>query len=178
MNGPAIIQLGGQKEVFVVDLIALRHNKDLDDMLIPIFQNETTNIVGFGFSADLTQFSKYLPDMKFLSYVPKFIDIQDVYKDSYPDFKDKGGSSLATVCERLFDKKLCKKEQMSNWEKRPLRFSQEHYAALDAWVLVSVVKKFKQMVQSKNYIEDFAKVIGQNPNPDAGPARLVINQES
>lgn len=30
---------------------------------------------------------------------------------------------------------------MSNWEQRPLRFSQEHYAAMDAWILGQLVEK-------------------------------------
>jgi ribonuclease D len=30
---------------------------------------------------------------------------------------------------------------MSNWEMRPLRYSQEHYAAMDAWVLVQIMEK-------------------------------------
>lgn len=61
--------------------------------------------------------------MKFIERIPRFVDAQDFYKLVYPDFKDNGGSSLATVCEKVMEKKLCKKEQMSNWENRPLRYS-------------------------------------------------------
>jgi ribonuclease D len=48
---------------------------------------------------------------------------------------------LAKVCEKLFKLKLCKHEQMSNWERRPLRYSQEHYGALDAWILTRVINE-------------------------------------
>ena len=33
---------------------------------------------------------------------------------------------------------------MSNWEARPLRFSQEHYAAMDAWILVQMMDKMHE----------------------------------
>lgn len=59
-----------------------------------------------------------------------------------PDFKEKGGIGLAAVATNLFEgKKLCKAEQMSNWENRPLRYTQEHYAAMDAWILVEMVPR-------------------------------------
>jgi hypothetical protein len=48
--------------------------------------------------------------MKFLDFIPNFIEITDVYKEYFPDYKEKGGYSLAAVCERLLEKKLCKKE--------------------------------------------------------------------
>ena len=38
---------------------------------------------------------------------------------------------------------------MSDWEKRPLRQTQVHYAALDAVVLVGVAKKLEEIATSK-----------------------------
>lgn len=36
---------------------------------------------------------------------------------------------------------------MSNWERRPLRKSQAHYGALDAYILLDIIEKLKEKAQ-------------------------------
>ena len=48
---------------------------------------------------------------------------------------------MAKVVETILGKPLCKGEQMSNWELRPLRKSQTHYASLDAACLIPILNK-------------------------------------
>merc|ERR1711933_261577 len=45
---------------------------------------------------------------------------------------------LAALVKRSLGAQLCKEEQKSYWRRRPLRASQRHYAALDAFVLLQV----------------------------------------
>jgi ribonuclease D len=55
----------------------------------------------------------------------------------------KGSSRLEVkddLTEKILGQKICKYEQCSNWENRPLKKSQLHYAALDAIVCVSIFK--------------------------------------
>ena len=85
-------------------------------------------------------FERFYPKMKFYNNIPKFIDAQNFYQKI---FNDNQSTSLTNVCEHLLKKKLCKNERLSNWEKRPLRSSQKHYAALDAYCLQLVIQKLE-----------------------------------
>ena len=143
-KGIATFQIAGKDEAYIIDMIKLGKSNKLDKMLTSLFTQEKTVIVGFGFSADLAMFRKFCPTLKFVDSIPRFVDAQSFYKLVYPDYKDNGGMGLAAVCERVMEKKLCKKEQMSNWENRPLRYSQEHYGAMDAWVLGELMVKMLQ----------------------------------
>lgn len=43
-------------------------------MLAKVFANETSTIIGFGFSSDIEQFARKLPNLNFIKYVKNFID--------------------------------------------------------------------------------------------------------
>tara|TARA_B110000285_G_C14947444_1_gene525049 strand:- start:275 stop:493 length:219 start_codon:yes stop_codon:yes gene_type:complete len=58
---------------------------------------------------------------------------------------------LKNVCETLLNNKMCKAEQCSNWENRPLRQSQLHYAGLDAWILPQIALAFEPLMKEKGW---------------------------
>ena len=65
------------------------------------------------------------------------------------------------MAQTLFGHSICKYEQISNWERRPLRKSQTHYAALDAYVLLEALDKLVEKAKKENLtpIEHFIESI-------------------
>ena len=66
-------------------------------------------------------------------------------------------TNLKSLCELYLSTdgtksaQLCKFEQISNWETRPLRQSQMHYAALDAHVLIQIYSWLQVEVTKHSY---------------------------
>jgi hypothetical protein len=48
--------------------------------------------------------------MKFMEFIPNFIEIMDFYKKVYPDYADKGSAGIKSICDNILGKKLCKNE--------------------------------------------------------------------
>jgi ribonuclease D len=67
-----------------------------------------------------------------------FIDITQMFKALHPNEKY---SSLSFLCLKFLNRKLSKYEQRSNWNRRPLKKTQVHYAALDALACVLIYDK-------------------------------------
>ncbi len=90
-----------------------------------------------------------------LSNIPLFESNQALPKS---EEKATGLSELVRLC---FGKPLNKSEQISNWEKRPLRASQITYAALDAYCLIEVFEYIKSRLRDMNLIPDYHKFLGR-----------------
>jgi len=57
------MQMSGKNDAFLIDLIALKDSKKLDNLLCDIFSHKDSTIVGFGFENDLDQLVHNLPKM-------------------------------------------------------------------------------------------------------------------
>ena len=117
---PGLLQLGNDKAAYLIDLVALSNHKGLDDILTQVFTHENTLCIGFSFRSDLEMFAQFFPAMQFYKKFSKFVDVQEYYMKLYELDNQIG---LAKVALDLFKKEICKGEQMSNWERRPLRLS-------------------------------------------------------
>ena len=72
-----------------------------------------------------------------------------VYKSITYDKK----SSLSYLTEKLLQKRLSKFEQVNDWDSRPFRKTQSHYAALDAYVLLKLYEELIKQ-ETEEYDKD------------------------
>lgn len=98
--------------------------------------------------------------MNFIKFVHNFVDAQSYYGKV---FLVEQQSGLHKVALRIFGKSICKVEQMSNWERRPLRKSQQHYGALDAYILIPIVRLLQQKAQEDG-LPPFSKYVKRLDN--------------
>jgi ribonuclease D len=112
-----LLQISGQKEAFIIDLLSLNASDNLNKMLQKVFGNPKALILGFSFGSDKLQFKRALPKYNFLYKIKNFIDIQDLYDGM---FKNPQSTSLSNVSLNIFKRKLCKTDTFSDWEQRPL----------------------------------------------------------
>lgn len=127
-------------------MVALASNPLLDNILTDIFTHKETLCIGFSFKSDLDVFARHFPTMKFYKLFTNFIDAQTYYGKVCIASNQSG---LAKVTKHLLNLEMCKGEQMSNWERRPLRLSQQHYAALDAFCLIEIINILAKMAEEK-----------------------------
>ena len=133
----SIIQIACEDIVYLIDLIALNTNPELDEKLTSLMQSDAYK-VGVSFEGDILKLNSSYPHLSaFKNPIKNYIDLVRAHVKRFGN----NPRGLAGCCELVLKKSLCKYEQRSNWENRPLTESQTHYAALDAYIQIMILKK-------------------------------------
>jgi len=152
-QGTALLQLATKSKLIIIDSLKLWNHPKYNKLIQDLFSNPKILKVGHTLSADLEilrndQFS----DSELI--IRNHLDLPKAFKGLYPELKQ---SSLAYICEKITKKPMSKYEQISNWNKRPLRKSQIHYGAMDAFILLKIYDEMKQLLVETG--EDIEKYI-------------------
>lgn len=119
---------------WIFDCIDLLDSEKFKDFFIKLMQDKNIHKVGHTFNGDIRvfcyTFNCKLPGVNNLTNFEKFF----------------GRKSLGHITEIVLNKYLCKFEQISSWQKRPLRKSQIHYGILDSVISLYLYQnRFKYM---------------------------------
>ena len=134
----SIIQLSTDDEkcCIILDMLSLKY----DNNFYAIFKKYFTGKIFVGFSLDKSDLIVFPPELKQFFEDTNSCTIYDlciIYNQKYL----KKCSSLKVLTEELLGQKLCKYEQCSDWNLRPLSLTKLHYAALDALICIVLFKK-------------------------------------
>ncbi|XP_046961107.1 exonuclease mut-7 homolog [Vanessa cardui] len=161
----ALIQIASYDCIYLIDTLVLnnkqyssfwyRFNKSLLD-------NAEIIKLGFGLEQDLKEIKSSISGLSNIKVKGEgLLDLGLLWKRlinlglSLPSDSDSGGNSLSSLVQACFGLPLEKAEQCSNWELRPLRTTQLHYAALDAFVLLEIYYYLQKLcVEQKINFDD------------------------
>ena len=156
----ALLQIGDKENIYLIDMKALCNSQVLDELLTKVFTNENTDIIGMSFHNDLSGLAAAVPNLNFFKNITNLYDIQPIFSSLY---NKQASLGLTKIWDAVLGSKICKFEQMANWELRPLRKSQMHYGALDAYILVEIFEKMKAYAEeNKIDITDYKNLSGKS----------------
>lgn len=128
---PSILQLATANEVFLFQITAT----GLTPGLLEILAHPAIIKTGVAIARDVSELQAIQP------FTPGgFVELADVAKKA--GIKNLGLRGLTAI---LFDFRISKKEQVSNWARPTLTESQQIYAATDAWLGRNIYLKFKEL---------------------------------
>lgn len=146
-NPVATLQLSTRRKSFLLDLQTLCQDfrsmpststgveVEVERVLEKLFQSPRLALLGYGVLQDLGKLAASFQHMKCFSNYVAVIDLQAVASIVYSKSNRQNLSSLQKMTAVLFEKRLDKTQQCSDWTIRPLSPAQVQYALLDAAVL-------------------------------------------
>lgn len=96
-----------------------------------------------------------------------FFDLQDHMGEL--GIEDK---SLAKLFANIFNQRISKREQLSNWEADVLTQKQKDYAATDAWACVVLYEEYCRLKENQDFLLEIV------PEPEPEPVVTEVKEET
>ncbi|XP_068020215.1 exonuclease mut-7 homolog [Melanerpes formicivorus] len=167
-----------------------------------LYSDASITKLGYGMSGDLSSLAATCPALKDTEKQARgVVDLLTVDKQLQKSSRDwkKSGQEADVLCpeqsseqrglrqpekglsllvQHVLGKPLDKTEQLSNWEKRPLREEQILYAASDAYCLLEVYEKLCKDPESFGLSPDLTKSLVGKPSSKARAKKQLDEQEA
>ncbi|NXW08955.1 MUT7 Exonuclease, partial [Fregetta grallaria] len=186
----SLLQIALKDEVFLLDLPRLLEQAEKEKLPLFIqmlYSDAAITKLGYGMSGDLSSLAatwsalkdtdKQAQGVVDLLTVDKEVDVlspEESYKGRGFRQPEKG---LSLLVQHVLGKPLDKTEQLSNWEKRPLREEQILYAASDAYCLLEIYEKLCKDPASFGLSSDLTGSLVEKPSIKPRTKKKLNKQE-
>lgn len=133
----SLIQLALDDVCFLFRINKLR---GIPSALSQVLNAKTLTLIGLSLKDDFSKIRS-----KANLNTENYIELQEMVKEF--DIEEQSLKKLYAV---LFDKKISKKQRLSNWNKSTLTSAQKMYAAIDAWACLKIYNKLNELKANKN----------------------------
>ncbi len=158
MNPVALLQIATRDTCFLFRLNHIGFTPEL----VSLLSDDNVLKVGLSLKDDFTQLSRRRP------FTPgKHVELQSMAKEM--GIVDQ---SLQKLYANVFEQRISKSQQLSNWEADVLTEAQKRYAATDAWACVRLYEEFIRLHEAGYMLE-----IVPEPEPPEPPAQPILSPE-
>lgn len=131
INKIALMQLSSDENAYLFRINHIGMPVELKDLL----ENRNILKIGSAVHGDINKIAELYTDGPF--YPRGFVDIQTIAKKN--GIETVGLKNLIAI---LFNVRISKKHQLTNWEAKELSHGQINYAAMDAWACFKIYEDF------------------------------------
>ncbi|NXC50037.1 MUT7 Exonuclease, partial [Penelope pileata] len=191
----SLLQIAVGDEVFLLDFPRLLEQAEVKDekeklpyFIQMLYSDASITKLGYGMSGDLSSLEATCSTLKGMNKQSQsVVDLFTVDKlvDGWsPEQSCEDGGfrqpekGLSLLVQYVLGKPLDKTEQMSNWEKRPLREEQILYAAADAYCLLEVYEKLSKDPESFGLSSDLTETLVGKPSVKRRAKKQLNKQEA